>query len=111
MERGGARVTGKLVICSSLSFPPSAPTVVLHSPISVTPVTQQAAAFKRFILREKVTTVLRGEFYNAFNHAQWSTINTSAQFNPAGLQVNSLFGRATADRGPRVVQLALRVDF
>jgi hypothetical protein len=69
------------------------------------------AVFKRFTIREKVSTVLRGEFYNAFNHPQWSGINTSAQFNPAGQQVNSLFGQATSDRGPRVIQLALRVDF
>jgi hypothetical protein len=54
---------------------------------------------------------LRGEFYNAFNHAQWSGINTAAQFNPAGQQVNSLFGQATSSRGPRVIQLSLRAQF
>jgi hypothetical protein len=69
------------------------------------------SAFKRFVFREKVSAELRGEFYNAFNHAQWSSINTAAQFNPLGQQVNSLFGTATADRGPRVVQLAFRVSF
>ena len=69
------------------------------------------SAFKRFTFKEKVSMELRGEFYNAFNHAQWSSINTSAQFNPAGAQVNSLFGQATADRGPRVIQLSLRAEF
>jgi hypothetical protein len=70
------------------------------------------AAFKNFVIREKATFQFRGEFYNAFNHAQWSGINTSAQFNPAtGQQVNALFGTATSDRGPRVIQLAIRVSF
>jgi hypothetical protein len=69
------------------------------------------SVFKRFVVREKASLELRGEFYNAFNHAQWSSINTSAQFNPAGQQVNSLFGTATADRGPRVIQLSLRAAF
>jgi hypothetical protein len=69
------------------------------------------SVFKNFVFHEKVSMEMRGEFYNAFNHAQWSTINTAAQFNPAGLQVNSLFGQATADRGPRVVQLSLRATF
>jgi hypothetical protein len=69
------------------------------------------SAFKNFVFREKVSLQMRGEFYNAFNHAQWSSINTAAQFNPAGQQVNSLFGQATADRGPRVIQLSLRASF
>ena len=70
------------------------------------------AAFKNFVFRERATFQLRGEFYNALNHAQWSSINTSAQFNPAtGQQVNALFGTATGDRGPRVIQLAIRASF
>ncbi len=69
------------------------------------------AAFKNFVVREKATLQLRGEFYNAFNHAQWSTVNSAAQFNAAGQQVNALFGQVTADRGPRVIQFALRISF
>ena len=69
------------------------------------------SAFKRFVFRERASVELRGEFYNAFNHAQWSSINAAAQFNPVGQQVNSLFGQATADRGPRVIQLSLRAQF
>ena len=70
------------------------------------------AAFKNFVVRERLTFQFRGEFYNAFNHAQWSSINTSAQFNPAtGQQVNALFGTATGDRGPRVIQFAIRASF
>jgi len=69
------------------------------------------ATFKNFVFREKLTFQLRGEFYNAFNHVQWSTINSAAKFNATGQQINTLFGEATADRGPRLVQVALRVSF
>jgi hypothetical protein len=68
--------------------------------------------FKKFSIHERAKVDLRGEFYNAFNHVQWSGINASAVFNTTTLaQTNSLFGQATSDRGARVVQLALRVDF
>jgi hypothetical protein len=69
------------------------------------------ATFKNFVFRERTQFQLRGEFYNAFNHVQWSTINSAAKFNAAGQQINTLFGTATADRGPRVIQLALRFSF
>lgn len=69
------------------------------------------SGFKNFVIREKFQFQLRGEFYNVFNHTQFSTINTAAKFNAAGQQINTLFGQATADRGPRVIQLALRVAF
>jgi hypothetical protein len=69
------------------------------------------AAFKNFVFREKLTFQLRGEFYNAFNHVQWSTINSAAKFNASGQQINTLFGEATADRGPRLIQVAMRVSF
>jgi len=69
------------------------------------------AAFKNFIVRERASLQTRTEFFNAFNHAQWSTINSAAKFNAAGQQINTLFGEATADRGPRVIQVALRVSF
>ena len=69
------------------------------------------ATFKNFVFREKLTFQLRGEFYNAFNHVQWSTINSAAKFNATGQQTNNLFGEATADRGPRLIQVALRVNF
>jgi hypothetical protein len=68
--------------------------------------------FKNVVMRERASLQFRGEFYNAFNHTQWSGINASPQFNPAtGAQTNALFGQATSDRGPRVIQLALRVSF
>ncbi|MES1258805.1 MAG: carboxypeptidase regulatory-like domain-containing protein [Acidobacteriota bacterium] len=69
------------------------------------------AAFKDFAIRERTKIQLRGEFYNAFNHTQWSSIDTTARFDAAGKQINGTFGQATGDRGGRVVQLALRVTF
>jgi len=70
------------------------------------------SAFKNFIVRERTSLQLRTEFFNAFNHSQWSTINTAAKFNnTTGAQINTLFGTATADRGPRVIQVALRLNF
>lgn len=70
------------------------------------------SAFKEIVIREKATIQLRGELYNALNHTQWGGINASPQFNPStGLQTNKLFGEATSDRGPRVIQIALRVSF
>lgn len=71
------------------------------------------AAFKDFnMVRERVKLQVRGEFYNAFNHTQWSSLDTTARFDLAtGKQTNTLFGTATGDRGARVVQLALRVSF
>jgi hypothetical protein len=53
----------------------------------------------------------RVEMYNAFNHAQWASVNTNAVFNQAGEQVNGEFGQVTGTRAPRVIQLSLRLEF
>ena len=63
------------------------------------------------LYRERVKGQLRLESYNTFNHTQWSTYNTAAQFSNAGAQVNTAFGLPNADRPPRRVQVALRVWF
>jgi hypothetical protein len=69
------------------------------------------SAFRNVSIREKLTFQLRGEFYNAFNHPQWSGVNTAAKFDNNLNQTNSLFGQVTSSRGPRVIQLALRFSF
>jgi hypothetical protein len=70
------------------------------------------ALTKKVRIKERFNIELRTEAYNTFNHAQWSTVNTTAQFNPAtGAQVNAALGRITGDRGPRIMQLALRLNF
>jgi hypothetical protein len=68
--------------------------------------------FKNFPIRDRVNVQLRFEAFNAFNHTQFSGMNTTAQFNPAtGQQVNAAFGTLTAARGARVGQASLRVRF
>jgi hypothetical protein len=67
---------------------------------------------KKIPITEKAAAQLRFEFYNAFNHAQFSSVNSTAEFNPAtGAQVNSALGTLTGDRGPRIIQVALRINF
>jgi len=51
------------------------------------------------------------EFYNAFNHTQFQTVNANATFNAAGQLANPLFGQVTATRAPRVIQLSARITF
>ena len=70
------------------------------------------ATFKDFtVFHERARFQLRGEFYNAFNHTQFSAIDTTARFDAAGKQINGTFGQANGDRGGRVIQLALRASF
>ncbi len=71
-----------------------------------------SALAKSFPLHEKVRLQFRCEAYNAFNHTQFSTINTTAQFNPStGALTNPAFGSITGARNPRTVQLAARLVF
>jgi len=60
-------------------------------------------AHKVFTLRENVKLQLRGEFFNAFNHAQLNNPDTSVP--------DSTFGRITSARAPRITQLALKLTF
>ncbi|MDQ3348660.1 MAG: carboxypeptidase regulatory-like domain-containing protein [Acidobacteriota bacterium] len=73
-------------------------------------VNSNISAFKNFTVGGK-RLQFRWEMYNVFNQVNWSNINTNAQFNPAGEQVNANFGKATAARDPRIMQGALRFTF
>ena len=53
----------------------------------------------------------RVEFYDPFNHTQYSIANTTASFDTTGNQTNTQFGQVTATRPPRVIQLALTFRF
>ncbi|MBI3424161.1 MAG: carboxypeptidase regulatory-like domain-containing protein [Acidobacteria bacterium] len=68
---------------------------------------------KRFPVKsEKRYFQLRWEAYNAFNHTQYSGINTGARFDlTTGAQINSLFGQVSSTRSPRVMQGSLRFTF
>jgi hypothetical protein len=68
--------------------------------------------FKNFALwSERKTLQFRCEMYNAFNHTQYSSVDTTARFDTAGNQVNARFGQVTATRSPRVVQFSLSFRF
>ena len=70
---------------------------------------------KKFPLKSETRSLqFRFEFYNAWNHTQFSGMDTFALFDDttAGFpQVNSTFGQVTSTRQPRVIQLSLRFDF
>jgi hypothetical protein len=70
---------------------------------------------KKFPLKSETRSLqFRFEFYNAFNHTQFASIDTGATFDDttAGYpQVNSDFGHVTSTRQPRVIQLSIRFDF
>jgi hypothetical protein len=67
--------------------------------------------FKSFPIREKMSTQFRWELYNAFNHTQYSGVNTTARFDINGNQVNTALGSLTSAREPRRMQLSLRFSF
>jgi hypothetical protein len=72
------------------------------------------SVFKNFPVRERVKLQLRWEMYNAFNHASFQGVNTSATFAGPGAasQVNGQFGQITSTNGqPRVMQGSLRITF
>jgi hypothetical protein len=53
----------------------------------------------------------RTEFFNAWNHTQFSGLDATARFNPAGQQVNPTFGSFTSARSSRIIQFSARVVF
>ena len=68
--------------------------------------------FKNFHLAESFRGQFRLEAYNAFNHTQFNSVNTNAQFDPAtGALMNLAFGQLNGARLPRRMQLALRLSF
>lgn len=61
------------------------------------------SVFKNVRISERVTLELRGEFFNAFNHAQFN--------NPVGDFTASNFGDVTSARDPRIGQVAAKIQF
>jgi hypothetical protein len=70
---------------------------------------------KRFPLKSEARSLqFRFEFYNAWNHPQYSGLDTFALFDdtaPGNPQVNGEFGQVVSTRQPRVIQLSVRLDF
>ncbi|MGP8243820.1 MAG: hypothetical protein ACLQVN_04785 [Bryobacteraceae bacterium] len=67
--------------------------------------------FKNFPITERWRAQFRVEAYNIWNHAQFTTVNTTASFNAAGVNTAGTFGEYTAAGNPRQLQLALRLQF
>jgi len=67
--------------------------------------------FKGVPIKDRIKFEIRWEIFNLFNHASFTSVNTSAQFDSNGNQINSLFGALTADRAPRQMQASLRLSF
>ena len=64
------------------------------------------ALAKTFRPKESVRFEFRADFLNAFNHTQWSSVNTTYT-NAAG----NTFGWITGARDPRFIQFLLRASF
>jgi hypothetical protein len=70
------------------------------------------SVFKHFPLgAENRRLQFRWELYNAWNHAQFNSVDTAALFNPQGRQVNTRFGALIGAAAPRQMQFSLRLSF
>jgi hypothetical protein len=67
--------------------------------------------FKDFPVHGTHKFQLRWEIYNLFNHPQWATVDTSAQFNAAGEQTDLAFGTSLTARNERRMQVSFRYQF
>jgi hypothetical protein len=82
------------------------------------------ALFKNMPIENKFTLQLRVETYNTFNHTEFNAVNSGATFANANSQsattnpqTSSVFGQLSGTgntgsiEGPRVMQIAMRIDF
>jgi hypothetical protein len=69
--------------------------------------------FKNFNLAPegKVRLQYRLELYNAFNHTQFTGVDTTARFDANGNQVNALFGSYTSAANSRRIVMGLKLSF
>jgi hypothetical protein len=66
---------------------------------------------KMTAIHERWKVQLRGEAFNALNHANFLPPNTTFVPGTNGLNSSSTFGTVTSDRGPRIIQVAMKVIF
>jgi len=67
---------------------------------------------KQFRLWSEASSLqFRSEFYNAWNHPNFASVDRGATFDPSGAQVNSTFGQLNSNRSARVIQFSLRLQF
>jgi hypothetical protein len=61
-------------------------------------------------LRESTSLEFRAEFFNTFNHVQFTGVNGSLP-NPVLDSFNPIFGKVTGERDMRIGQVALKLSF
>ena len=67
---------------------------------------------KQFRLWNEASSLqFRSEFYNAWNHPNFNSVDVGPVFNESGAQVNSTFGQINGNRAARVIQFSLRLTF
>ncbi|MFN7921494.1 MAG: carboxypeptidase regulatory-like domain-containing protein [Bryobacteraceae bacterium] len=68
--------------------------------------------YRELRFSERLKGQLRLEGYNAINHTQFSSVDTTLRFNNVtGEMYNTLFNQPTAARPSRRVQIAMRLNF
>lgn len=67
--------------------------------------------YKNMKFTERLSSQLRLETYNTFNHTQFSGLNTTLQFDSTGKMINTAFDTPNGARPPRRMQVALRITF
>ena len=69
---------------------------------------------KQFKIYENLNTVFRVEAFNLFNHTNYNAVSTTSltsTFNPNDSTTWGSLGQVTSTRDPRLLQLALRLNF
>ena len=67
---------------------------------------------KKIPLRREIQWLqLKFDAFNAFNHTQFTGVNSSFIFNAQGVNTNANIGALTGERGPRVCAVELRAQF
>jgi len=67
--------------------------------------------FKDFRIKNNQTFQFRWEIYNLFNQVQWQDVDRTAQFDAAGRQTDTVFGKPTSARNERRMQMSVRYIF
>jgi hypothetical protein len=73
--------------------------------------TWNTSIFKNFRFKERLNIQFRAEAYNTFNHTNFNAVDTTIQYNAAGVNTRTSSGNITSARDPRIMQFALRVTF
>lgn len=69
------------------------------------------SAFKTFQIRERLKLEFRAEMFNAINHVNYDSPNTTFLPNRQGVNTNANFGRILGALDARNIQLGLRLAF